>query len=429
MSGGCEDDGGPAGAPRAERLNRGCFCRTLDEPALARALGRELGDAVEAREVLDQRPHLFSRVPVFLQAREHEALVAVVRAIETVVRNPGYQAAVLEGAVPIARRDFGPRGVLMGYDFHLSADGPRLIEVNTNAGGAFLNALLGQAQRACCVEAGVGLEPGQAEAFAEAARRMFAREWRLQGRSGAPRRIAIVDDAPAEQFLYPEFLLAQRVLRAMGAEVLIVDPQDLAYRDGALQAAGGPVDLVYNRLVDFALEAPAHRALGDAYADGAVVVTPNPHLHALYADKRNLVLLSDPAKLAAWAVGSGSLKALAGVPKTVLVTAETAEALWRERKAWFFKPTRGHGSKGVYRGEKLTRRVWSDIVAGDYVAQAYSPPSERRVEVDGRPEPRKLDVRLYTYDGEILLSAARLYQGQATNLRTPGGGFAPLFVV
>lgn len=51
------------------------------------------------------------------------------------------------------------------------------------------------------------------------------------------------------------------------------------------------------------------------------------------------------------------------------------------------------------------------------------------MEIDGRPEPRKLDVRLYTYDGAILLSAARLYQGQATNLRTPGGGFAPLFVV
>ena len=29
-------------------------------------------------------------------------------------------------------------------------DGPRLIEVNTNAGGAFLNALLARAQHACC---------------------------------------------------------------------------------------------------------------------------------------------------------------------------------------------------------------------------------------------------------------------------------------
>jgi hypothetical protein len=37
-------------------------------------------------------------------------------------------------------------------------------------------------------------------------------------------------------------------------------------------------------------------------------------------------------------------------------------------------------------------------------------------------------VRLYTYAGEVLLAAARIYQGQATNFRTPGGGFAPILV-
>ena len=34
----------------------------------------------------------------------------------------------------------------------------------------------------------------------------------------------------------------------------------------------------------------------------------------------------------------------------------------------------------------------------------------------------------YTYDGKILLRAARLYQGQTTNFRSQGGGFAPVFV-
>jgi hypothetical protein len=29
----------------------------------------------------------------------------------------------------------------------------------------------------------------------------------------------------------------------------------------------------------------------------------------------------------------------------------------------------------------------------------------------------------------VLLLAARLYQGQTTNFRTPGGGFAPVVVV
>lgn len=39
----------------------------------------------------------------------------------------------------------------MGYDFHVTPEGPKLIEINTNAGGAFLNAALREAQRACRV--------------------------------------------------------------------------------------------------------------------------------------------------------------------------------------------------------------------------------------------------------------------------------------
>ncbi len=426
MSCGCEDNSSEV-ATRAGRLNAGCFCRTLDEAALLAALRGNLGNL--AAPMLETRPHLFSRAPVFLSAGEVAELRAVVAAIEEVVRNPSYQRAALAWAPPIAARDFGPRGALMGYDFHLTAQGPRLIEVNTNAGGAFLNALAGQAQRVCCAEAGIGLAPGEAEGFAEAARAMFIREWSHQGRAGAPRRIAIVDEAPAEQHLYPEFLIAQRVLAADGAEVLILDPADLSYCDGVLSAVGAPIDLVYNRLVDFAFDEPRHTKLRSAYLDGAVVVTPNPHLHALYADKRDLILLSDLPTLASWGVSAPALEALNAVPRTIRVTPENAEDLWRERKRWFFKPTRGHASKGVYRGEKLTTRVWAEILAADYVAQAYTPPSERQIAIDGRPQTRKLDVRLYTYDGEVLLSAARLYQGQATNLRTPGGGFAPLFVV
>jgi D-alanine-D-alanine ligase-like ATP-grasp enzyme len=41
-----------------------------------------------------------------------------------------------------ALRRRAARGVFMGYDFHLSAGGPQLIEINTNAGGGLLNAYL-----------------------------------------------------------------------------------------------------------------------------------------------------------------------------------------------------------------------------------------------------------------------------------------------
>ncbi len=36
----------------------------------------------------------------------------------------------------------------------------------------------------------------------------------------------------------------------------------------------------------------------------------------------------------------------------------------------------------------------------------------------------KTDLRLYAYRNRVLGVTARLYRGQVTNLRTPGGGFA-----
>jgi hypothetical protein len=60
-----------------------------------------------------------------------------------------------------------------------------------------------------------------------------------------------------------------------------------------------------------------------------------------------------------------------------------------------------------------------------------APPADQTgavVEVDGAESDLKLDLRAYVYRGAIQLLAARLYAGQTTNFRTPGGGFAPVFV-
>jgi uncharacterized circularly permuted ATP-grasp superfamily protein len=259
---------------------------------------------------------------------------------------------------------------------------------------------------------------------------MFQDEWRRQRGTGTPHRIAIVDDSPEEQYLYPEFVLARQVLTERGVDALIADACGLRYDGGRLSFDGHNIDLVYNRLTDFAFERPEHEALREAYRDGAVVVTPNPHNHALVADKRNLTLLSDPVTLEELGVES-KLRALlsAVVPRTLLVTPAAADALWRSRKNLFFKPTGGHGSKAVYRGDKVTKGVWAKILQGGYVAQTLVRPSERIIKVDDAAQTRKLDVRLYTYDGRVLVAAARLYQGQTTNFQTPGGGFAPVFVI
>ena len=201
----------PAAQSLSERLNQRCFCITLDRRALIKALEHEVGDEALCASFINARPYLFSNTPVFISERETEEMLRVVQAVEAAAMLPGYRDAVLSWAPEIARTDFGPRGAFMGYDFHLAPSGPKLIEINSNAGGAFLNALLAKAQRACCAEVDAALGRLKAEDFDHAVFRMFEQEWLLQRKTGRPKRIAIVDERPAEQYLYPEFLLAQRL--------------------------------------------------------------------------------------------------------------------------------------------------------------------------------------------------------------------------
>lgn len=421
-----------AADPRAlsQQLNNNCFCISLDRDALCQEMRRVSGDPDFCDHYILARPHLFSGSPVFVPASDLAAMQDIVQAIETAARLDGYRSAALSRASAIAQQDFGPRGAFMGYDFHLAADGPKLIEVNTNAGGAFLNALLANAQLACCAEVRDALNAPDVVGFDAAVATMFRAEWTLQRGDGTPKHIVIVDAQPQEQYLYPEFILAQRLLTGQGFTTSIADPSELDYKNGRLELAGRKVDLVYNRLVDFALDLPQHGALRAAYLDGAVVVTPNPHVHALFADKRNLIMLSEGAQLARWGLAPEVIATLArGIPHTVAVVEANASELWAARKKLFFKPAAGYGGKAVYRGDKVTRTVWADIVGGGYVAQDFAAPSERMMRIDAETVSRKADFRLYTYNGAVLLRAARLYQGQTTNFRTAGGGFAPVFAV
>ncbi|MHB8549633.1 MAG: hypothetical protein ACYDB8_01500, partial [Acidiferrobacterales bacterium] len=173
----------------------------------------------------------------------------------------------------------------------------------------------------------------------------------------------------------------------------------------------------------------AHERLRTAYAEGAVVLTPHPRAHALYADKRNLSVLTDANLLAAWGATDATQRILhAGIPHTMFIEPDRRDDLWTDRRRLFFKPVSGYGSKAAYRGDKLTKRAWSEIVAGQFVAQETVPPSERRLRVGGEEVNLKLDMRNYVYGGSVQLLSARLYRGQTTNFRTPGGGFAPVFL-
>ena len=413
-----------------QALNSECFCISLDTDAFRRAFQSEMGPPDLFALVRERCPYLFSARPVFVSQAHMDRMAELVQAIESVVALPAYREEVLAWSPAIARHDpGGALGVFFGYDFHVAEGGFGLIEINTNAGGAMLNAVLARAQRACC-PAMEHLVPPLVTADALEARivAMFRQEWTLSGRARPLRSIAIVDEAPAQQYLYPEFLLFQRLFERHGLQAVIAGPEALSLRGGVLWHGELAIDLVYNRLTDFSLATPASATLREAYLEGAMVLTPHPQAHALYADKRNLALLSDTKRLCALGVPQATQDiVLASIPHTEVVDPVNAERLWRERRRLFFKPFAGFGGRAAYRGDKLTQRVWQEILAGCYIAQALVTPGERVISGQEPAQVLKFDLRDYTYDGQVQWVAARLYQGQTTNFRTPGGGFAPVY--
>lgn len=464
----------------AERLNADCLAARLNQAALQQAV-RAQGDAWHSL-VTERCPHLFADVPLFITSAQLQQMHAVIAAVGRVVKLHGWEDAnpvipalrqaqdklacsqagiqsvenssaqrshagnassispldgrssklATSGSFSRLRGNDGPDnaqhsalGVFFGYDFHLNAQGAHLIEINTNAGGGFLNALLLDSQLDAALPGTAVAEKNLDRVFLD----MFRNEWRL-ARGDAPlKNIAIVDEQPEGQYLYPEFLLAKDLFGSVGMVAHIVDPAALHARGDGLYLGTEKIDLVYNRLTDFSLQ--QHPALRQAYSSGQVVLTPHPYNYAQYADKRNLARLTDAQGLRALGADEADIATLhAGIPHTIVVRPDMEDTLWAERKSLFFKPNSGYGSKGAYRGEKLTKRVYAEILQGDYVAQKLAPPGERAVCVnDAEAVSLKYDVRCYVYDGQVQLVAARLYQGQTTNFRTSGGGFALVRVV
>ena len=413
----------------ADILNRGCFCLTLDQNVLSLALDAEAGQPSLSEMIRQRCPHLFAAQPVFVSAIQLQAMAQVVQAVESVVASPAYQEQVLATAPAIARfATSGPRGAFFGYDFHLHENRLGLIEINTNAGGAMLNALLARAQRACCTAIDA-MVPKRDDAvnFELKIVEMFRNEWRLSGRTKPLTTIAIVDEGPEEQYLYPEFLLFKKLFERHGLHSIITSPSALEWRGGVLWHGDVAIDLVYNRLTDFYLEQASNSALREAYINRGVVLTPHPQAHALYADKRRLALFSDAAQLQSLGVSQETQQVLLEhVPHTEVVDLAGGQRLWDARRGLFFKPVAGFGSRAAYRGDKLTKRVWQEILAGECVAQSIVLPGERMVD-QRDTKVMKFDLRAFVYDAAVQWVAARMYQGQTTNFRTPGGGFSPVY--
>lgn len=381
----------------ANYLNEHCHCKTLDKQKI-------------------EYPQYFSEQPHFVSKADLDQIRKFVTAYENALTTPAVASQLLVGRpLPVEK------GIFSSYDFHMSAEGPQLIEINTNAAGAVLGLDATRDLVNCCNGAPqfMPIRPFRFDAVQMVS--MFRREFSRRFPERELKTVAIVDESPEQQFFYPEFLLTQNLLMRHGIEAIIIPPEKIEIRDTGVYAGDIRLDFIYNRLTDFELKAAQNAAISRAYEEGLATVSPNPAVHALYARKSNLA--------AFW---SSEFDAVANVdqirrhiPETVIVSAANRDELWKQRKQWFFKPIDGYGGKAVYRGDKLTARVWAEIVASSYIAQKYVPARMRQLKADLS---LKYDLRVYNYGDEILGMMARYYQGQTTNFRTENGGLASVMV-
>lgn len=317
------------------------------------------------------------------------------------------------------------KGIFMGYDFHLQNNNenknitPKLIEINTNAGGAFLNL--------CLLNAIYKNDKNNvADKLANEFVAMFKNEFAIFSNNQKNlQTIAIVDENLSEQFLYPEFEICQKILAKNNIQTIISSPENLSIQNNNLYYNNSiKIDFVYNRLTDFYLRSNAkNNALLTAYQNDFAAISPNPKIYDLYANKNNLINLSNADFLDNLNIDNQSKNILLKhIPKILKVKNNDTEYLWKQRKNLFFKTAEGYGSKAVYRGDKLTKKVFAEIIESDaYLAQEIIPPSEHLLKNINAV--MKADFRCYCYNGKIQLVAARLYQGQTTNFRTENGGF------
>ncbi len=300
------------------------------------------------------------------------------------------------------------QSLFSSYDFHVTGDQVKLIEINTAASGCTSLHLLRRFQQ-------VSPLPGLPEDMWEFIREMFLHEAGLSP-STSKMHVAIVDEKPSQQRAYYEFLVFQKLFESWGWTAEIVDVAEL-------KLSPSTFDLIYNRCTDFYLQDPASLQLKTIYENNLPIVSPHPYRYFLSADKARHQDLRDSQLHNRVGLSEGDSTLLQSViPESWSMSDLTADELWKNRKHLFFKPKHSYGAKAVYNGASISHKMFESLDTNEYLAQEFVEPDKLETEHGSF----KYDLRFYTYGSQIFCAGCRLYQGQATNFKVLGGGFAPL---
>jgi len=269
------------------------------------------------------------------------------------------------------------------------------------------------------------------------------RQW--SGGREAP-RIAILDwrEVPT----YSEFVLFDDYFKSQGLESIIADPREVEYRNGRLWAAGGPVHLIYKRvliseLVDRGgIDHPVVRAVRDR-----AVCMVNAFRCKILHKKASLAVLSDERN-----AGLFTAEERAAIDAHIPWTRRVEERrtqyqgqsidliphVLAHRDRFVLKPDDEYGGKGIVLGWETGASEWERAVLA-----AIDEPSviQERVSIPREPYPslvdgkvqmidRMLDTNPYVYYGAYVDGCmTRLSTAALLNVSAGGGSTVATFLV
>jgi hypothetical protein len=270
--------------------------------------------------------------------------------------------------------------------------------------------------------------------------------WReFSGQWEGPRiAIADWDDVPTRI----EFEIFQSYFQSLGLETVIVDPRAMEYRSGKLYAGGGPIDLIYKRVLINELverEGLGHPMV-QAVRDRAVCMV-NPFRCKVLHKKASLAVLSDERNARLFTV-SQRAAIETHVPWTRVVE-ERATVFGNKpidllpfieagRERLVLKPNDDYGGAGVVLGWTVSGEQWRAALR-----QAVATPHivQDRVVIPSEPFPSVVDGALQVVDrmldtapfvlpgGGVDGCLTRLSTAALLNVTAGGGSTVPCFVV
>jgi uncharacterized circularly permuted ATP-grasp superfamily protein len=338
-----------------------------------------------------------------------------------------------------------PDVVLSRLDAFATAEGPRFVEINSDAPAGF-----GYGDRmadvfrtlpifrALAARVPVSYEPS-AHRLVEA----VLRTWRDRGGSAAP-TVAIVDWAEVRTRADQEIL--QQVFEAAGVRCLLADPQALEVRAGRLWSGAIAVDVVYRRAVlsELIEREQEAGAFFDAYRRGLAVFVNSLRCHlsedkaffALLTDEAYGALLTEEEHAFVGRVVPWTRKVEEGKTRKDGQEIDLLPYVLRHRESLVLKPAHAYGGRSVYVGNETDAAAWETAVRAGIglawvVQERVAIPEEIFPVFEGGSlafESLKVNVSPFHVAGSEVGAITRVSRSKVINV-SAGGGSVPTFVV